>query len=144
MNFRLCFTRFKQTLADAANDYMRSNYGEILKPRKPQYVEAEKLIIRRKRRMRVLYDAGNHPGIDSLLRYSAVQAWRSTEPFEETQQDPRFVLQNVQPAPAPQPPPRVFQEPPLLVFFSFFFLPSEVSFFAFREKCTQSSGPRKV
>uniref|UniRef100_A0A914PJC7 Helitron helicase-like domain-containing protein n=1 Tax=Panagrolaimus davidi TaxID=227884 RepID=A0A914PJC7_9BILA len=90
MNFRLCFTRFKQTLADAANDYMRSNYGEILKPREKQYVEAERLIIRRKRRMRVLYDAGNHPGIDSLLRYSAVQAWRSTQPFEETRQDPRF------------------------------------------------------
>uniref|UniRef100_A0A914Q0G9 Uncharacterized protein n=1 Tax=Panagrolaimus davidi TaxID=227884 RepID=A0A914Q0G9_9BILA len=103
MNFRICFTRFKQTLADAANDYMRSNYGEILKPREKQYVEAERLIIRRKRRMRALYDAGNHPGIDSLLRYSAVQAWRSTQPFEETRQDPRFVLQNVEPAPAPPP-----------------------------------------
>uniref|UniRef100_A0A914P8Q5 Uncharacterized protein n=1 Tax=Panagrolaimus davidi TaxID=227884 RepID=A0A914P8Q5_9BILA len=67
------------------------------------YTIVADLIIRRKRRMRALYDAGDHPGIDSLLRYSAVQAWRSTQPFEETPQDPRFVLQNVEPAPAPPP-----------------------------------------
>uniref|UniRef100_A0A914QDI4 Uncharacterized protein n=1 Tax=Panagrolaimus davidi TaxID=227884 RepID=A0A914QDI4_9BILA len=116
---------------------MRSNYGEILKPRKPQYVETERLIIRRKRRMRALYDAGNHPGIDSLLRYSSVQAWRSTEPFEETQQNPRFVLQNVEPAPAQ--PPTVIPEPIIAPIQPI--VPLYASFFAFREKCTETSGP---
>ena len=93
--------RYKESLADEADDYTRSQYGVLLKRRKPKYVNIEKLIMQRKQEMRTLHDANNHPGLEYLLDYCSAQAWSSTQPFDDTQPDPRFVLQNVQPQQQP-------------------------------------------
>uniref|UniRef100_A0A914Q1L5 Uncharacterized protein n=1 Tax=Panagrolaimus davidi TaxID=227884 RepID=A0A914Q1L5_9BILA len=74
IDFRLAFTKYKQSLKHSMYNYLRSNEGDFLKPREHAYVINESQIIRAKARAKEFYEANQLSSMLDLQIYCLKQA----------------------------------------------------------------------